>query len=634
MDPVAEIKDRLPIEDVVGRYVDLKRSGASLKGLCPFHQEKTPSFYVSPGRGSYHCFGCGQGGDVFSFVMEMNKLTFPEALQQLSDQAGVRLPERERTGPSLAGRLQEANEVAARFFHEALASRAGGGARAYLQARSFGVEATDHFDLGYAPDAREALVGHMRSAGFDDRLLLAAGLASQDDIGGSARDRFRGRLMFPIRNASGRVLGFGGRVLGEGQPKYLNSPQTEIFDKSAVLFGIHRAQDTIRQTRKAVLVEGYLDAVRAHLCGYLDTVASLGTAVTARQLATLSRMADTVILALDPDPAGLAAAARTSLTALAEVTETRGRAGGAPAAIDLRIARLPAGLGDPDDLIRDHPDAWQQALDDSVPAFDFFFAHSLGALDRSVDTWRQEAIDRLLPVIQRFGGSAGWQAIWLERLAAETGIEPGILRRSISGTRAGRARQRPKGREAQGREVIAGTTARALGSDPPGEFERSLLALLLQVMLLPAETVDLISSIRPADPRDLEIVESLLAWQTTANYDFDLFRESLSQTARERSDELRALDVPLPEDGKISVTVAQHLLRIRQLRLQAKLGRVRQLLEDIDVDDRGEMLGRVAGLFQEKQRIDRDLEELSKQAIRTTATGSGQGTIDQDSGSW
>lgn len=350
MEPVEEIKSRLSIEDVVGRTVDLKRSGASLKGLCPFHEERTPSFYVSPARGTYHCFGCGKGGDIFSFVMETERTTFPEALSELADLAGVTLPTREQQKPSLKNRLYAANEAAARFFSEALASGQGERARRYLERRHFGQNAIEGFTLGYAPNGRDGLLQTLRKAGFDDRIALAAGLARQDDDAGNARDQFRGRLMFPIRDVAGHILGFGARALEEDQqPKYLNSPQTEIFDKSSVVFGAHRAVEGMRQTRQAVLVEGYLDAIRAHTSGYSNVVASLGTAVTSKQLAVLDRLTDEIVLALDPDPAGQSAAARTSLSALAEFKQTRSRSSDGSSKLELRIARLPEDSGDPDE---------------------------------------------------------------------------------------------------------------------------------------------------------------------------------------------------------------------------------------------------------------------------------------------
>lgn len=618
MDPVEEIKDRLSIDDVVGRYVDLKRSGGSYKGLCPFHSEKTPSFYVTPSRGMYKCFGCGKGGDIFSFVMEMEHLPFPDALKRLADQAGVRLPDREPQAPSLKKRLYEANDKAADLFRSFLEGAAGDRARSYLERRGFGSQASTLFDLGYAPDGRDTLTRALHTAGFDDRVLLAAGLALQDDAGSSTRDRFRSRVMFPIRDQSGRISGFGGRAVADIQPKYLNSPQTEIFDKSGVLFGIHLATDAIRQAGHAILVEGYLDAVRAHLGGYLQTVASLGTAVTARQLSALARLTDTVILALDPDPAGQSAAARTSLQALNEVTRARGRAAGGAAALDLRIARLPAGLGDPDEMLRDHPDAWDAALRASVPAFEFYFETVMNGLDRSDPGWRQTAIDALLPPIQQFATSPGWQAIWIERLAAETGVSAQAITRSAGSSgptsRSSRAPSRPRD---TGRERVNHVTAEGLTRNPVQEVESGLLALLLQLVVIPDETANLLEDIHLHTPHFDGILRALLAWRTNGNYDYELFRAHLSADEAEVADSLRGRSTPLPGDGKTSIAVAYHLARLRHFRLQADLLQASQTLGDVSPEDRPAVTEAVLRMTAERKEIEVMLDELSRQVIKS-----------------
>lgn len=613
MDAVEEIKSRLSIEDLVGRHVDLKRSGASYKGLCPFHQEKTPSFYVAPARGTYHCFGCGKGGDIFSFEMEMEKLPFPEALQALAGQAGVTLPERGEQQPSLKKRLFEANEAAARFFQEALASEQGVRARRYLKERHFGPEAWEMFELGYAPNGRDAMTAQLHRAGFDDRILLAAGLAMQDDSGGTTRDRFRGRLMLPIRDLSGRMTGFGARALdADQQPKYLNSPQTEIFDKSSVLYGVHRGGDAIKDTGRAVLVEGYLDAVRAHLCGYRNVVASLGTAVTAQQLTALTRLTSSVVLALDPDPAGQSAAARTSLNALAEVTKQKGRAAGTAGALDLRIARLAEGDGDPDELIRDHPDRWQEAVEKSIPAFEFFFTKTLEDLDRSSDAWRQEAIDRLLPPIQQLAASAGWQVTWLQRLATETGVDPRALQRSMSAAQPNRPRQRQSDSGQRGQEVVTGTTARGLAGNPGLGIEQALLTLLLKLLVLPLDVADAVAEAPWERPEHRMIVEALVGWRESQNYDFLLFQETVPDALRAYSEELQAKETPLPDEGKFGVAVASHLERLRSFRLKAQLTRAYQVLPELSGEDRTMALATVGQLIDQIRDLDANMEKLSQ----------------------
>lgn len=611
MDAVDEIKSRLSIEDVVGRTVDLKRSGASLKGLCPFHEERTPSFYVSPSRGTYHCFGCGKGGDIFSFVMESERTTFPEALSELADQAGVTLPTREQQKPSLKNRLYEANEVAARFFSEALSSGQGERARRYLERRRFGQDAIEGFTLGYAPNGRDGLLQALHRAGFDDRVVLAAGLARQDEGSGSTRDQFRGRLMFPIRDAAGHVLGFGARALEEDQqPKYLNSPQTEVFDKSSVVFGVHRAAEGMRQTRQAVLVEGYLDAVRAHLAGYSNVVASLGTAVTSKQLAVLDRLTDEIVLALDPDPAGQNAAARTSLSALAEFKQSRSRSSESTSRLELRIARLPEDSGDPDELIREHPDVWENSIKAAVPAFEFYFGQTMASLDRSSDSWREEAINRLMPPIRQLSESAAWQATWIQRLANETQIDPQLLLRSMPSGRTPPGRGRP--RTATGAAaVVQDTTSKGMSLDSVESKERSLLSLLLKLLVIPDHAVEQLQALRLLRTEHSEILKALLAWRPSMNYDYQLFREELNEEVAEYADGLRAEGAPLPDDDKLTVAIDLHVARIRYARLDVQYRRATKLLEDMAPEDRPSALKTVADLMDEWLAVHQSLEQLS-----------------------
>jgi len=625
VEPIEEIKSRLSIEDVVGRYVDLKRSGASYKGLCPFHGEKTPSFYVTPSRGTYHCFGCGKGGDIFSFLMETQHLAFPDALKELAQQAGVTLAEREQRKPSLKNRLYEANESAARLFADTLKSPAGLNARRYLEGRGFGPEAILLFDLGFAPEGRDVLVQALQKAGFETRILIAAGLAIQDESTGALRDRFRGRLMFPIRDAAGKITGFGGRAMGDTQPKYLNSPQTEIFDKSGVLFGVHRAREAMRKAGRAVLVEGYLDAVRAHVAGFANVVASLGTAVTAQQLTALSRLTDTVVLALDPDAAGQAAAARTGVEALSAVTQARGRREGSPSLLDLRIARLPEASGDPDELIRDRPEEWEALIDSAVPAFEFLYTQTLGSVDRSSDTWRQQAIDRLLPVIRGFGGSVGWQAQWLDRLARDTGTDARALQRSVSaGDSPGRApssRPRTRGREnatESSRAAVTAATAQGVSLDPVQRVEERLLAYLLKLVVVPDEAAELLRDWHFERHDHRALADAILAWSQGQNYDYQMFRETLPPELQERGDELLALDEPLPVDNKLSVGVAYYLARLRLFRIEVQLDRGAQLLADVESEDRPKAVADLARLMEERRETEQALDRLSQMVLQST----------------
>jgi DNA primase len=616
VDAPEEIKSRLSIEDVVQRYVDLKRSGSSYKGLCPFHGEKTPSFYVTPSRGMYKCFGCGKSGDIFTFVEEIERVDFPEALRRLAEQAGVQLPDRTERTPSLKKRLYEANEAAAAFFSEILGSSQGERTRSYLRERAFEPHVFQPFALGYAPAGRDHLYDRLHAAGFEDRLLVSAGLIFQDDVKEKPRDRFRARLMFPIRDSSGRVLGFGGRTLTDEQPKYLNSPQTEVFDKSSVLYGIQLASAGIRESKSTVLVEGYLDAIRAHASGFTNVVASLGTSVTVAQLSALSRMTNTVILALDPDPAGQAAAARTAIAALAELTRTRGRQPGEAGTVELRIAKLPSDGGDPDELIREHPEEWRRALGESVPAFDFFFEATVESLDRSQDSWRQSAIDRLLPLIRQFSTSAGWQAGWLERLSRETGVDPSLLQRSMSGQPA---RPRQTRLQDKGPNQVAETTSRGLTADSVDIVERALLALLLKLVVVPRSAAEELRSVQLRRGAYREILGALLLWSQKGNYDFDMFCEKLTEPLQQLARELRDDPSPLPADDKLSVAIGFHLARARLLAIREEQRTVQSMLAEIGEEDRGAAVSSMAELLHETFELERSLERLGQEMVARAA---------------
>ena len=335
---------------MVGETVALKRAGTLYKGLCPFHPEKTPSFIVTPERETWHCFGCGEHGDIFTFLMRRDGLEFREALQRLAERAGVELSERTAREDRVRKRLREALEAAVAWYREVLLqARQAERARAYLAERGFTEATLDRFGIGYAPNTWEALTKRLRSKGFSDQELADAGLASPSTRGG-VYDRFRGRIMIPIRDASGRAIGFGGRIMpGAEGPKYLNSPATPLFDKSRTLYAIDLARGAIRREKLAVIVEGYTDVMAAHQAGFENVVASLGTALTAGQVELANRYADAVALAYDVDVAGEAATQRGLVEELQGVVSK------------VRVIRIPAGK-DPDEYIRTDPDGWRAAV--------------------------------------------------------------------------------------------------------------------------------------------------------------------------------------------------------------------------------------------------------------------------------
>ncbi len=405
--PIDEIKERLDIVEFIGSYIPLHKAGRTYKALCPFHAEKTPSFVVYPDQGRWHCYGaCNTGGDIITFVQKKENLDFRGALELLARRAGVdleRYSHPEKAEP--LNRLREALHLAAELYHHHLLhTPAGAMAREYLRARGLSETIIAAFQLGYAPDSWDAVLTYLRNRGFSPEEVETAGLVVRRDDGG-VYDRFRRRIMIPIRDQQGRVIGFGGRLLGEGEPKYLNSPQTPLFDKSTVLFGLDRARPAIQAAGQVVLVEGYMDVISAHQAGFANVVATLGTAITAAHLKRLLRYTRTFIFALDADTAGLGATVRGLQTARAAlaVQEPVLTAGGdvrfeTRLPVVLKIAALPPGQ-DPDDILRQDPAAWAQIIAAAEPLLDFYFAAALRRADRSTAHGKAQLVAELLPAV-------------------------------------------------------------------------------------------------------------------------------------------------------------------------------------------------------------------------------------------
>jgi DNA primase len=353
-----DIRAAVDIVDLVSRFVNLRKAGSHWKGLCPFHAEKTPSFTVNPQKNIFHCFGCGVGGDAFGFVMRQDRLSFPEAVRALAKTAGIALPEERAAGGGDSGReeLTRVMDLAGRLYADLLWKPAGERARAYLEQRGIDTGIARHFGLGWAPEGWETLLTFMKGEKVPEEALIAAGLAVARENRAGAYDRFRGRLLFPIRDLQGRVVAFGGRGFGDEQPKYLNSPETPLYTKGNLLYAADLARTTIQSENRALLVEGYVDCIMAHQHGFTGTVAALGTAFTPAQLALLRRYCDEVITFFDADAAGQKAAARAE-----ELLEPTGRSmawavnrSGAfegAGTLRVKVALLPAGH-DPDTFLR------------------------------------------------------------------------------------------------------------------------------------------------------------------------------------------------------------------------------------------------------------------------------------------
>lgn len=542
MSLVDEVKARLDIVEVVSSYVPLQRSGRNFKALCPFHAERTPSFFVFPERQTWRCFGaCATGGDVLSFVMRMERLDFAAALRLLAQRAGIPLREREAAGPT--DPLLRAVEEAERFYHRHLLTSAEGEpARAYLERRGVRRETVEAFRLGLAPRDRTALKGYLLGMGFAEETLVQAGLLHRG-ADGETRDNFPGRLMFPIHDPRGRPVGFGARSLDGSEPKYINTPRTPLFDKGRLLYALHRAGPAIRQQGTAVVVEGYMDALMAHQAGYTHVVAQMGTALTEHQVALLRPLARTVVLALDPDPAGLEATLRNfeaygpaGLTRLVEVPspegEKRVRRFYEPMALpDLRVALLPEGW-DPADALLHDPSAWESALAHTVPLIDYVMDAYARRFDLSSPEGKAQLAERLSPLIFALRNPYEQDRAF-QRLADLLGVDRGTLLAAL-----GRPQARP-GRRARATPVSPAPFRRVQG-DP---LEAHTLALLLQdPNLLP-----LAESLSPSWFRSEEHREIFLALRHCDT--MESLKAHLPDALQEHFERLRTMELP-PADAR------------------------------------------------------------------------------------
>ena len=445
MSVVDEVKAQLDLVDIVSDSVALKKSGRSYTGFCPFHANtKTPSFVVFPETQTWRCFGaCADGGDLFSFVMKREGCDFKEALQILANRAGVTLS----TDPHKAKQDEqskkffELNAAAAAYFHKALtASAAGAQVREYLAGRELTAETIATFQLGYAPDEWEALKNHFLERGYSSENLLAAGLIVKREEGSSTYDRFRQRLMIPIRDPRGRVIGFGARALADHQvPKYLNSPQTTLFDKSATLYGLDLARQQIREKDQAVVVEGYMDVIQAYQRGARNLVAQMGTALTEQQLRLLKRTTNNFVLALDSDSAGNAATlrglnvARQSLEReMAPVLTASGliRYEGRLEA-NIRIATLPPGK-DPDDVLKEGLDVWQGIIDQALAVVDFYFDTVTAKYDLQTAKGKSGAVRELIPIFRDISSPIE-RKHYIQKLARLIHIDERTLTAEVTG---------------------------------------------------------------------------------------------------------------------------------------------------------------------------------------------------------
>src|SRR5271168_835227 len=421
------VKQQADIVRVVGEYVRLKKTGKDFSGLCPFHQEKTPSFTVSPLKQIFYCFGCGKGGDVFNFVMDLEKSAFPEAVRTVAEKCGIAIPRprerspEERQENQQRSALVEMHREAQAFFTKQISGTLEGkAARAYLEDRGLDNKAIERFGIGYAPSAGDALTRFLKQK-YQEKLLVESGLISRGEQGGRLFDRFRRRIMFPIANDSGKSVAFGARALGDDQPKYLNSPETPIYSKSNVLYHLDRAKEALRRSDFAVLVEGYMDAIAVARAGISNVVASCGTSLAEPQIKLLSRFTKRVIVNYDPDNAGQMATERSVSLLLEQDFEVR------------VLALPPVGdkKADPDLFIREKgAEAYLRVLKEAPPYVDYLIARAR-QMDLTTGEGKRRAVNFLLPYVQKIPNQL-LRSEWATRIAQQLRLDEPVLRAELS----------------------------------------------------------------------------------------------------------------------------------------------------------------------------------------------------------
>lgn len=415
MDDIELIKQKLSIVDLISEYLPLKKAGVNFKALCPFHNEKTPSFMVSPERGIWRCFGCNHGGDHFTFLMEKEGMEFKEALEYLAKKAGVVLKNKPKK-KDVRDRLFEVNLKAQEFFHYMfLKHEIGERARKYLQARGINKGAIEQFGIGYAPNSWESLSKFLLKRGFSKEELITSGLSIPSSK--SFYDRFRARITFPLIDTRDRVIGFAGRVLDKDEPKYINSPQTPIFDKSNFLFGLNLAKAEIKQKNSAVLVEGEIDVMLSHQSGVKHAVASKGTGLTSGQIDLVKKYTDTISLCFDTDLAGDAGARRGI-----EIADSAG--------LNIKVIQLSGGK-DPAEIIISAPNDWQQAISEAVPVYDYYIHSSLKRYDLKSPAEFRKVAAELIPVWAKISDNI-LREHYIQKLAAILKMDEKIIRDAVS----------------------------------------------------------------------------------------------------------------------------------------------------------------------------------------------------------
>lgn len=566
MDIIEKIKEKVDIIELVSSYTKLKRSGRRYVGLCPFHSEKTPSFTVDPEKGLYHCFGCGAGGDIFTLIMEKEGLDFPSALEFLAKKYNISIPKKTSSTKKIEEDIFEINQSAHFFFQNCLKGRDGETARKYIEERGIDSNWMEELGLGFSPNQWDSLVKYLKNKGYNENIISISGLGIRTERG--LIDRFRGRIMFPIRNISGRIIGFGGRTIFNENPKYMNSPETPVYKKRMQLFGLDLAKEEIKEKGYAILVEGYMDQISLFINGFKNTVASLGTSLTEEQVSLLKKFTDLIYIFYDPDSAGIASTIRAIPIILSQD-------------ISLKIVLIPEGL-DPDSFVRNKGKSGvEEALSRALSPVEFLIKNYKIHEEISPEE-KSRGIRNIIEVINGISEPI-LKRTYVKELSSLSGIEEELIIRML------RQRETPK----------------TMPTESITPAEKKLIYALVKGKELSKEIASTLSSLDLSEIGQKELIEGLLE---IIKEDGEITPSHI-QEKFSREKQRIIYKILLDEGGEINIEeMKEYMKAIKKLILEKKH---KKLQEEITKEEKAGNKERLKELLLLKQKITQDIITLT-----------------------
>ncbi|GAB6138313.1 DNA primase [Halanaerobaculum tunisiense] len=596
-DLIEKIRYSNDLVEIANEYTKLKSKGSSYMGLCPFHQEKTPSFNVNPDRQLYYCFGCGVGGNIFNFVMEVEGLSFVEAVEYLADKANIDLPDQETSVQNRKKRNQrqqllEIHKLATRFYqYLLLESDIGEVGYKYLKERGFTEEIMEKFKLGFAPDRWEQLYKFLQKKGYSDEILAKSGLVIPRKNSAGYYDRFRNRILFTICNHRGQPIGFGGRVLSpDDEPKYLNSPQTTVFDKSYNLYGLDQAKQSIRQQEEAIVMEGYTDVITAYQHGIKNVVASLGTSLTQGQAELLHRYAEKVYIAYDADIAGAEATVRGL-----DVLKKEGLA--------VEVIQLPVDQ-DPDDFIKaEGASSWQELIKQAVPLVQFKIDNVLEANTLQDVDDKLAIVEELLPILANIEADIERDE-YSKLVAAELNIDLGVLKKEVNHYRNYRV-QSNQDRKKQTRYNINNDLAEELDDKQVSGYDSAVEGLIKIVINHPEFITKLQQELSPNDFNNNKYQQIIShIYNYAAESDRFVVADLVEQVeAEELKNLLLKLSVEGVVNGDLNKMFADHISKVKEYQLRMKIASLDSEIKQAEAENNVSKLNQLLQEYQKYQRL-------------------------------